>query len=370
MVRKYTPKSYNEALRAGGMKTEREERNTNCRLDCPLCPRKGLLFKSYGLHIIKEHTSLLFDASRNGNNNRKALFRKSLSKGDQPLILDVGETTTAWCLGCSSCFRCETKAEQHLRNKSACRTLQQENLNELRELYPLDGIPEPTPQTLKQKWRLEALISNLLERVRKAEKKDKLPDEDCFDYEGLYGRCFEDWGLNISEKTLQEEWDVEESEEEKKEPESEKEEEEQGQEQEEGPPLLLSDDKPLTQAEVAKLVLDETTIKELSTSVTTGQVVKVPELEKLLGSEPQPQPIFEKKEETILAEINAFRQMSPYERFKRANPDASTAELLVLVKQHSLPSMTPTHPTIIKSTTEKRKKKVVDLSYLEKVNTL
>jgi hypothetical protein len=190
-------------LSKGGFKTSRDCRETNIRLKCPFCPRDNLLFTSYGPHILKTHFDSLFvQDSKSCQINRTRLQRTSCLS--TPLDLDVGEEDDQYaCLGCLSLFRRNATAVNHFKKKKAvCGERHKEMVLMLRNKYPVSFQP---PVEIKNKHKLELFLDDVLERLRKAEK---VMNQTPWDYEETYGAYFPDWGMDLREETLKENWDL------------------------------------------------------------------------------------------------------------------------------------------------------------------
>lgn len=302
----------------GGFKTSRDNRNKNVRLNCPWCPKEGLLFTSYGPHIIKEHLHEIFAPDTSvGKANRKCIkLRSALSS---PITIEDPKGDGYWCMGCQSCFRCFTKATQHL-DKKKCAEAHSENVLQLRDTYPYDA-DAPTKPALRFRANLEDLIDSLLYQVRYYEHKNKVTGEDVFNF-AKYQKYNEQWELDIDEAKLKEQWPAfeEEKEEEVEEtPESEEEAESTPlptPEDDEVLPLVIP--KPLSKEERLLQLLNDPDIDEGSKAMLRKQLnVSAPAPAPAPPPPPPSEPAFD------------FTKLSPWERIRRANPSMSVQELLM-----------------------------------------
>jgi hypothetical protein len=318
-------------LNRGSFKSSRDVRDTNIRIKCPFCPRDNLLFTSYGPHILKCHQDELFSLDKKDCElNRKYLQKKKVLTS--PLELNLGTDCDEYaCLGCSTVFKKLATAENHFeKKKEICGKKHQENILQLKDKYPLTMTPTAVP-ALKSKAKLELMIDNLLERVRSLEAGNK---HERYDYEQEFGAYFEDWGMDLREETLKENWALS-SPETAPEPEPLPEPEVPKApvlDTSEDDEILLVEPRRLTKEEVMRNTFTPAMIKEMATSVRTGEVdpaIKA-ELEALYSKPvappapvPEPaKPSFTKAEmEATLAEMEAFQKMTPQQRFLKANPE-------------------------------------------------
>lgn len=303
-------------LSLGGFRTSRDSRNKNTRLDCPWCPKKGMLFTSYGIHIIKEHLEDVFHESSNeGKYNRKELSRRKALEAPLPMIDPRGDQDNYWCLGCQSCFRCATKAEQHMKSRAKCLEIHRENILKYRNDYPLTDTPKASP--LRYRANLENLIDNLLYRVRELEHKLKVPKEEAFDYK-RDENYFDVWGLDIKEETLKESWPSFDPKVEAK-----AEVQEESPESPKAPPspppedddiLPLVVEKPISKEEQLMNLLKDPNIDEASKAMLRKQLNLTP------APAPPPPPPAPVSED--------FTKLTPWQRILKANEGMNIQELL------------------------------------------
>ena len=338
----------NSVIKRAGYKTTNELRDSkekNPRYKCPLCPREGLLFTSYGLHILKEHPDLLFGTdSKDSEMNRSTIQKRSYLTKPIPLAVGSNEEKYA-CLGCLTVFHSLAKADSHFNSKEkVCGSKHKENLEMLRDKYPQDMEKAKLNTSLPKKAQLQNLVEDLIEQVRMLEHK--LNESEPFDYEGKYGRYFNEWGMDLKEETLKPYWlfcaPPREA------PPSEPEEEDV--------PLLVQPKAP-TKEEFIQLTMTAKDFEECSKNVLTGQIQTVPELEalktlvakpavqakpkrgpkKVEATEPVVSTAQTKSYDDLLAEMDAFKKMTPWERLMKANPTLSLDELKQEAEANGIP---------------------------------
>jgi hypothetical protein len=326
-----------------GFKSSRDTRESaekNIRFKCPYCPRDKLLYTSYGLHIYKEHLDVIFlSDSKDCIDNRKTLQSKNSIKNPVALYGPKSDTSF-WCFGCQTCFKNHTKAEKHLEKHKLCQEAHRENLFQLKDKYPIQtevvkarGIPN--------KAKLEYFIGSLIERVRQLEYKHK---EEKMDYEEGYTSYFEDWNMELREEELRKEWTffLEEKPKEPTPPPT------PPSEPEEDDLLPLVEEKSLSKEEVLRKVLDDPDIPEDAKRALqqdfyknnpkpqTSAFPKAKRLPKQVDTPspptiiPPPPPVEDKKKsfEEQMAELDAEKKKTPWQRFLQANPGMSVQEQL------------------------------------------
>lgn len=313
-----------------GFKSSRDTRPSaekNMRFKCPYCPRDNLLYTSYGLHIYKEHLDSLFLLdTKDCLSNRKALQGKSSVKNPVSLFTPKGDSY--WCLGCQTSFKNLLKAENHLQKHKDCQSAHKDNLCQLRDTYPVTTEVVKT-RGLPQKAKLEFLITSLIERVRELEEKHK---ETKMDYEEQYGGYFEDWGMELREAELRGDWTFVLEQKPKvptppPTPPSEPEDDEL---------LPLVMEKPLSQQQMLQKLLDDPDIPEDSKRALQQDYFKNnPPVKRgpkqVPYTPPPPPPPCEEPKKSIeeqMAEIDAERKKTPWQRFLQANPGMSVQEQL------------------------------------------
>ena len=310
-------------LKRGGYKTSRELRDKNVKKKCPFCP-KELVFTCYGPHIFRHHADELFlSDNKQSTENRKNLTSKKHLR--EPLPLDIGEDVEVYgCLGCESIFQKSSTAINHFKNKKlVCSQLHQNNLLSLKEKYPMTQSVPKSGGKMKHKAKLEFFIETLIERVRELEYKHK---EEKMDYEERFGEYFEDWELELREEELRKSWTfmLEETSKESTPPKT------PPSEPEDDDLLPLVTSKPLTKEEVMLKLLADPSIPEESKQAIQRDYYKNKSQSAPLPLSVAPPPPEEKKKtyEEQLAELDAERKKTPWQRFLQQNPGLSVQEQL------------------------------------------
>ena len=326
----------------------RDQRDTNVRKKCPFCP-KTFVFTCYGSHILKNHKDDLFRRdSQECLSNRKILQQRSSLK--EPIALDFGQGDVYACLGCSSIFQKASTAQNHF-SKGHCLAKHGENLRALKDLYPLDITTLENQPTLKHKSELETLVQNLIIQLRFAEHR--LKEDEPYDYESNYSKFFQDWGMDFNEESLRQDYWFLQPERSKTPP----------PEETVDQLLPLVQDKPLSKEEFIKATLTAKDIEECSKSVLTGQTKSVPELEQMRSlvspstappPPPPPPPSDKTSAEEFLKQLDQERKLTPIERFRKANPGASAAELVKMMTTEGFSKPSSSDLKIISNTKASR----------------
>lgn len=255
-------------------------------------------------------------SSRVGQANRKALKSKA-SLRDPVCLEDAQDTEGWWCLGCQSCFKNSTKAQNHLDTKPKCREAHEANVLQLRNDFP-HSPGGPTVSALRYKAQLENMIDELLYTVRKLEHDHKVAAADAFDYK-RFEQWFDHWQIgDIKEETFQQSWPSF-----KEEPQAKVEEPPEPEETNTTPLDLPEDDilplveeKKLTRLEVMQKLLDDPTVEEASKAALRRDMGLAPV--PVSAPAPPPPPIHTPYD----------IKLTPWQRVVSANPGLSTGELI------------------------------------------
>jgi len=298
----------------GGYKTSRDDRNKNCRLNCPWCPKEGLLFTSYGTHILRTHMLEVFCAeTKVGQTNRKALKLKAALK-DPVCLEDAHDVEGWWCLGCQSCFRNPTKAQHHLETKPKCREAHEANVLQFRNDYPHSPNASVAP-SLRFKAQLENMIDELLYTVRKLEHDHKVAAPDAFDY-ARFEQWFDHWQIgDLKEATFQQSWPPFVKDTPQTPPPEPEESHTTPLDLPEDDLLPLVEEKRMTKMEVMQKLLDDPSVDEASKAAMRKDLGIAP----APVSAPAPPP-------PVVAPYDI--KMTPWQRVVSANPGLSTGELI------------------------------------------
>lgn len=349
----------------------------NHRVVCPFC-KIDVLNRDVGLHILKKHEELLFS-----DYNRKLLHKDKYL--NQPLELLLDDETYFFCLADKSCIKKQEMAIRHFKGKGE---KHKEVMIQLRQAYPYDRKEEATAPANKgdiNPQRAEAvqtIVWTLLERIRYLESKTS--EGGVFDFKT---RCVKEkrcLPFSLKEVDLKKKFDPEIEEEEVVQKESEQlppEEPETPLEVPEQPEEPVGEVKKMTLQDVIKSTLTEKDIQNLSTNIVTGEVVQIPELQSLVSNnlivqpvekpvekqkvkrqpkpvEPVPESVPEPVPEPILPPAPAFMTMTPWQRFRHANPDLTISELLITATQMGIKPDDVSNSGIIQNTKQKRIPKV------------
>ncbi len=344
----------------GGFKTQRDDRNKNIRLDCLYCSKKGLLFTSYGSHMVKEHLDEMFKMdSKSCKENLNNLYKNKYFT--EPIPVDCKGTDYYWCFGCYTCFKNNKTALNHFEKKR-CLARNKDILLSLRNAYPKD-LTCIQKSVFPNKSKLEFFLTEALERVRFLEKKS---GTEKWDYESQYSRYFEEWGMALAEENLTVEElppscppECDENKEEVQETmtvieeplEEEKEEEE-----------LLTFVVPKTPSKEEQLLklLEDPGIDEASKNALR-QELKICE-KKPPPPAPLPPSVDDRKAELErqIAELDAERKKTPWQRFIDANPGLSVQERITRASVMGIRPDGDSALNIVSNTKAKRKAKQCD----------
>lgn len=230
----------------------------NHRCDCVYC-KKRILSRERGSHFLKNHKAELFTPE-----NIRYLHHKDYDTS--PLRLRVGQEYLFFCLADNSCITKKVMADQHFKGKASGHKTALALLRS--EFPPPEGDAPPPPKTPglsdEDKETLQDFLMSL-------------------NHNTDYTLCrnhrlvFEKLGLVADKKSLDDLWNKEypEEAEETKTPPSEPEKDDE-------PPIVV--EKPLTREDVAKMILTEKVIQDLSTDIVTGEKKPIPsELRSLIN---------------------------------------------------------------------------------------
>jgi hypothetical protein len=276
-----------------------------------------------GLHILKNHESALFT-----KDNLKSLHRDKYFK--QPLEVFFDVDTYHICLADNSCIKKSLMAEKHFKGKA---DKHKEAILRLREKYPLVSTPSETNAapsapllSSREIKTIQESMGFLLAKIRDFERKAAIDEADAYEFDKKQLMAFSKIGILVDDKSLQglypdlfESPTVDEP-----------------AVEEEAPVLVEPEEDILFVAPVKKMTLNdviretftEKDIKNLSTSVTTGQIVEIPELKQMLEvvkAAPAPAPV---AVPDPIPEAKDFSKMSHWERYKYSNPGMTEAELI------------------------------------------
>lgn len=311
---------------------------SNHRSICHYC-KNSVLNRDVGAHILKNHQDILFT-----KDNLKSLHKDRYLK--QPLEVFFDSDTYFFCLADNSCIKKSLLAEKHFKGKA---DRHKEVIMSLREKYPLVVDNSETKVTssepmlsLKEKKTLQECMALLISRVRELEHKTSVEEDELFDFDKKVNLVFSKIGIVTDDKSLQELYPnlfVET----KKESETIIDEEVTPLVEDEDDILSYVPEKKMTLQDVISTTLTDKDVKNLSTSVTTGQSVVIPELQQILEVKKtvpiikrSPKPVVPVTPAPVLESIpveQSWNKISQWQRFKQANEGLSIGELIMLASQ-------------------------------------
>lgn len=295
------------------------------RTVCPYC-KSSILSRDIGKHVVKSHGPQVFTGDSLKNLHKDKFLTR-------PLEIFFDTDPYFFCFADLTCIRKEETARQHFKKVSA--EDHKAEIVRLREEFPLgDSTSSEAPSLLtkKQQRSLEADLKELLSKLRDYETTASVSEEDRFSFAPQTLQALACLNLDVEPQPPASETPPSEP------------------VQEELSPLV--EEPPLTKEELFQQAFsDPKFVKEISTSVLTGQQVKVPELEALKkapSSEPPASPLKQRGLKTVqseappppppppppapveevISEMDAFQKMTPWERFLKTNPTLSVQEQL------------------------------------------
>jgi hypothetical protein len=276
-----------------------------------------VLNRIIGSHILKNHQSELLGEK----SNLKALHNDKNFK--KPLTFFIGDDAYYFCLADKSCIKKEILADNHFKGKADAH---RDAILKLREEYPITG-EQPDIQTPTQ-----SASSFLTEKERKT-LQDFLVQCVLSDDIGLSTKdkkIFEKLGCILDPEALKEMYPH--LFEDKKDEETEEHEEtEETLEALEAPPMETDEEvlpltlpKPMTKEEVFHHIMTEKDIKALSTSITSGKTIEVPELK-------------------LFQNTSSFRRPTDLQLMAATRPhkDEAPMKLIQNTKQKRIPKQVP-----------------------------
>jgi hypothetical protein len=292
---------------------------------CPYC-KNSVLSRDIGAHILKNHEEAIFT-----KDNLKSLHRDKYFK--QPLEVFFDVDTYHICLADNSCIKKSILADKHFKGKA---DKHKEAILRLREKYPLVSASSETTAThsapllsSRETKTIQESMGFLLAKIRDLERKAAVDEADAYEFDKKQLMAFSKIGILVDDKSLQELYpDLFET------PTV-----DEPVVEEEAPVLVEPEDdilsfvpeKKMTLQDVIRETFTEKDIKNLSTSVTSGQVVEIPELQQLMATvKPAPAPAPAPVPVPVVAPIAVpdFSKMSHWQRYKHANPTMTEAELI------------------------------------------
>lgn len=254
---------------------------SNHRSTCYYC-KQQVLSRDVGRHMMKKHEADIFRERE----NVKAIHKEKYLR--EPIMFTIGEDPFYFCLADNSCIRRSDIALNHFKGKTDAH---RDILLKLREKYPMDSSQPVGDAVVRREYLSDAETKTLQEFIIQVVLSDAIgftkKDKAVFSKLGI---CVEEEKLKkdypelFPEEKEEEEQKEEQEEEVKEEPIVEEEKPEEAQ------TPVLPPPKHITKEDLFKQLMTEKDIKNLSTSVLTGQSLEIPELKQYQKNPSFPRP--------------------------------------------------------------------------------